>query len=316
MREIFLGEYIKQKRLELGLTQEQLCEGLCEPMTISRLENGRQTPSRNLINALLQRLGLPDDRYFALLSKNEMEIEKLQKEITSCNVQCDQLVGPEKAQIIEQGRERILALERIAEKDDRITQQFILRTKVLLGKAEGSYSLEEQLEMLMEAIRLTVPRFDLEEINRSLYSFNEVKIIVQIANVYSGHGQHKKAIDIFSQLLKYVQKHYPNILQSGGLLPMVSYSYARELDLGRRYEDAIEIAELGWQSCVKSGHYQSLPGLIHIMGECYHLLGDDEKSENLYRQAYYLYQAIDNMRDLAILKTEVQQYLGLNFDTQ
>ena len=59
MKEIFLGEFIKQRRLELGLTQEQLCEGICEPMTISRIENGRQTPSRNRINALLQRLGLP-----------------------------------------------------------------------------------------------------------------------------------------------------------------------------------------------------------------------------------------------------------------
>ena len=47
---------MKQRRLELGLTQEELCEGICEPITISRMENGRQTPSRNRINALLQRL--------------------------------------------------------------------------------------------------------------------------------------------------------------------------------------------------------------------------------------------------------------------
>lgn len=68
MREMFLGEVIKQRRAELQLTQEELCEGICDTVTISRIENGRQTPSRNRINALLQRLGLPDDRYFALLS--------------------------------------------------------------------------------------------------------------------------------------------------------------------------------------------------------------------------------------------------------
>ena len=93
MREVFLGEYMKQRRLELGLTQEQLCEGICEPMTISRMENGRQTPSRNRINALLQRLGLPDDRYFALLSKHEEEIAALQKEIIACSVQRDTAHG-------------------------------------------------------------------------------------------------------------------------------------------------------------------------------------------------------------------------------
>ena len=93
MREVFLGKYMKQRRLELGLTQEQLCEGICEPMTISRMENGRQTPSRNRINALLQRLGLPDDRYFALLSKHEEEIAALQREIVACSVQRDTAHG-------------------------------------------------------------------------------------------------------------------------------------------------------------------------------------------------------------------------------
>ena len=30
MKEVFLGEVIRQRRLELGLTQEELCEGICE----------------------------------------------------------------------------------------------------------------------------------------------------------------------------------------------------------------------------------------------------------------------------------------------
>ena len=42
MKNVFLGEYVKQRRLDLGLTQEQLCDGICEPMTLSRLENGPQ----------------------------------------------------------------------------------------------------------------------------------------------------------------------------------------------------------------------------------------------------------------------------------
>lgn len=121
MKNVFLGEYIKQRRLDLGLTQEQLCDGICEPMTLSRLENGKQTPSRNRINALLQRLGLPDDRYFALLSKNELEMEALQKEIVACNAN----------HRVEEGFETLKKFEQIADHDDQIAQQFILRSKVL-----------------------------------------------------------------------------------------------------------------------------------------------------------------------------------------
>ena len=59
MQEMFLGDVIKRRRLELNLTQEQLCQGICEPITISRLENGKHAPSHQRINALLERLDLP-----------------------------------------------------------------------------------------------------------------------------------------------------------------------------------------------------------------------------------------------------------------
>ena len=62
MKELFIGEVIKRKRKELRLTQEELCEGICEPSTISRIESGKQVPAKNKLDALLQRLDLPGDR--------------------------------------------------------------------------------------------------------------------------------------------------------------------------------------------------------------------------------------------------------------
>ena len=88
MQEMFLGEVIRRRRIELGLTQEALCEGICEPMTISRFERGQQTPSRNRVQALLFRLGLPDDRFFGLLSRHETEVEALQQEIIRPYMRC------------------------------------------------------------------------------------------------------------------------------------------------------------------------------------------------------------------------------------
>ena len=85
MQNYRLGDYIRQRRQELNLTQEQVCAGICEPVTLSRFENGRQTPSRTRINAILQRLGLPDDRYYALVTPEELEIEALKKQIVACN---------------------------------------------------------------------------------------------------------------------------------------------------------------------------------------------------------------------------------------
>ena len=303
MKNVFLGEYIKQRRLDLGLTQEQLCDGICEPMTLSRLENGKQTPSRNRINAILQRLGLPDDRYFALLSKNELEMEALQKEIVACNV----------TEKVSEGFEKLAQFEELTEPDDQIARQFILRSKVLLGRLDGRYTPQEQIDMLMQAIRLTVPRFNLDEIESFLYSKDEIKIINQIGIAYSDNGQNKKAAEIYYQLLRYVRKHFKETITSIGVLPLVLYNYARVLDLCGRYEEGAALAKEGQEACIQYGHYRFLPACLEIEAECRHFMGDDESSRELYYQSYYLCKAIKYKVGLDVVKKEAKEYLNIQF---
>lgn len=301
MQNFFLGDYIKQKRLDLGLTQEQLCDGICEPMTLSRLENGKQTPGRNRINALLQRMGLPDDRYFALLSKNELEMEALQKEIVACNV----------TERVAEGFEKLAQFEALATPDDQIAQQFILSSKVLLGRLDGRYMPREQIDMLMQAIRLTVPRFDLENIESFLYTKDEITIINQIGLAYSDDGQNKKAAEIYYQLLQYVRKHFKETITLIGALPLVLYNYARVLDLCGRYEEGAELAQECRKACIQYGHYQELPRCLEIEAECRHFMGDEEISKELYYQSYYLCKVVEYQVGLEIVKKEAKEYLNL-----
>lgn len=300
MKVILLGEYIKEQRTKLGLTQEQVCAGLCEPVTLSRLENGKQTPGRNRVNAILQRLGLPEDRYFVLLSQNELEIEALKKEAIACST----LKKPT------DGLEVLQKLEQLVDPQDNLEKQFILRSKVLLGDLCGRYSNVEKIALLQEAIRLTVPDFDLTEINKHLYSIDELKIINQLGNAYCRAGDNKKAADIFYQLLKYLRKHFQETVISSGMLPMVLYNYSRVLTLSGRYAEAIETTMEGKDACLKYGHYQYLPGCIAVCAECLHFQGDDKKSLRLYRQAYYLFDAIQDERNKKIMHKEILQYFG------
>ena len=307
MEKYFIGEIIRQKRTELGLKQCQLCEGICEPTTMSRIESGKQMPGLNTLKNLLQRLGLSDERYYALVSKNEMQIADLQTEIVSANVFKDP----------QRGLPKIAELEELADPDDHLLHQFILRSKASLGKREDgqivAYSLDEKLDMLFKAIRLTVPNFDIDAIADGLYSIDEAKVINQIALVYSNHGENQKAIHIYDQLLQYIKKHFQNILQSGGLLPLVAFNYARELDLIGCYTDAIEIAETGWKACTQYGQYRYLAPTIALIAECNHFLGDDSKSKEYYRQSYYIYKAVDDERGARVITAEAKKYFGEDF---
>ena len=311
MREIFLGEVIRQRRVELKLTQEEVCEGICEPITISRLENGKQTPSRNRVKALLQRLGLPDDRFYGLLSAKELEISRLEKEIVSCNVRFERAESEEKKVARAEALAKLQALEQVIDGDDTLSQQLILRSRYLLGTEQGCYDFETGLAMLLEAMRLTKPRFDLRQIEKGLYTEQEVKILNNMALCYSQADKHMEALDILRQLLGYLQTSWKKILPHRAHIPFIAYNYARELGIVKRYAEAIDIAEEAKNICINYGHYQFLPGLLAILAECCFFAGDSTRSAAFYRQAYYLFAAIQNKNDRSIVQAEARERLGL-----
>ena len=278
MQNYKLGEYIRQRRLDLGLTQEQVCAGICESVTLSRVENGKQTPSRNRINAILQRLGLPDDRYYALVTPEELEIEALKKEIVACNA----------LKRVEDGFDKISQLEKIVKPDDQITQQFILRSKVLLGGLDKRYSNDERIQMLVQAIRMTIPDFQLDKIEDFLFTLDEMKLVNQIGNAYSLSGDNEKAADIFYRLLQYIRRHLPETVTSNRMLPLVLYNFARSLDLSQKYEEGAKVARCGKEACIKYGHYQVLHSCLEIEAECDFFLGKKEESVERYREAFYI----------------------------
>lgn len=94
---------------------------------------------------------MPGERYYALLSEQEMKISNLQTEIVSCNV-----LGQR-----EQGLKKLEELERMMEADDHLTRQFVLRCRALLGRWEDGklvpYSFQGKADAAVSAISLTVP---------------------------------------------------------------------------------------------------------------------------------------------------------------
>ena len=176
------------------------------------------------------------------------------------------------------------------------------------------YTPQERIDLLMQAIRLTVPRFVLDEIERFLYSTDEIKIINQIGIAFSDDGQNKKAAEIYYQLLRYMRKHFQETVTSIGMLPLVLYNYARVLDLCGRYEEGAMLAKEGQEACIQYGHYRFLPSCLEIEAECRHFMGDDKSSRELYYQSYYLCKVIKYKVGLDIVKQEAKKYLNIQFE--
>lgn len=305
MKVKYVSEVVRQRRKELNVSQGMVCEGLCTAMTLSRFESGQQTPSWDCAAAILQRLGLPDDQICAHLTWEETQLMLLRKEVFACCGRFEKALGEEREQARIQTLEKLRDLERCIKKDDRINQQFFQMIQIALGQ----FSLQNRLELLMETIRLTSPRFDLNELSKCLYCANEVMIIGQIAITYSRWGQHKKAIDIYGQLLNLLLKRAPN----HEYLPLIAYNYARNLVFEDRFEEALEISELGRQICIRQEHYNLLPKFLHVEAGCRYLTGGASRSEEFYRSAYHIYGALANTKDQKVLKIAAEMHLNLVF---
>ncbi|MFG6358542.1 MAG: helix-turn-helix domain-containing protein [Acetatifactor sp.] len=312
MREIFLGDVIRQRRLDLGLTQEQLGEGICEQATICRFEKGTQTPTHNRIKALLQRLGLPGNRYFAFLSKNEEMIEILRNDIRKLEILFHLSNDTDRPELRARIWDKLSKLENAMDSDDPITRQYILYNRVSVGCPIKPYTPAEQITLLITAIQLTVPRFELDAIHGFHFSEDELNIIGLLADSYLNMGQIGTAISIYHQLFQYMKK---NGLQSHSCMSLfcrISCHYAKTLSAKRRYGEAIEIAEVGWQACIEHEHYLFLPALLTTLASCHYLKGDKDQSTAFYYQAYYLLRSIKDDHFLPILKKEIKERLNLD----
>lgn len=310
MKERFIGEVIKKRRTELGLSQEQICEGICEPMTISRLENGKQTPSRNVVRALCQRLGLPDDRFFAVLTDKEIKIDKLYKDICACNVEFERSIIENRKEIRERGMKKIAELESIIQKKDYLMNQFILRSKMILDRDEKPYSLEESLEILKQVIKISQPRFDENSIATGIYSIEEMKLINQLAMTYSEMGNSKSALNIWYGLNENIENRYDSITKSKRMHSLILFGLARELLITGKYQKASEYAKKGIEISISRGIYQQLPGYKIILAECAYKNQMIKECRSQLIECYYLCKAINDPCDLQVVISNYKEYFG------
>jgi tetratricopeptide (TPR) repeat protein len=147
-----------------------------------------------------------------------------------------------------------------------------------------------------------------------LYSIDEIKILNHIAIIYTRIGEHKKATDIYSRLLKYTKKHYNNPQKSEGLFLLISYNYAHELCNLKRYEEAIQVGEAGVHMATQYGHCMVLPATLSVLAESYYFLGHKEKSRILYTQSYAIATVLGNDCDCKDIKEDAKKYLNIEFD--
>ena len=305
MKAYNIGDCIRQLREEQNVNQEDLCHGLCNKSTLSRIERGCHVPSIGTVALLLQRLGVNEGSLSFLLGTTEMEISNLHKEIEALNAQ----------KKYDEALQKIGQMEQLTDPKDRVMQQFLLRSKALAGYLQGGQRVDydnlTKREMLLRAIELTHPHFSLDNIGKCLLGIDEIKTINQIAITYSDAGDRRYAIHIYRQLFEYPRSRFYNTEAEVSVVTMLAYNYSTLLGRERRYEECIEYAQMGYEACIKYNKARMLGGLLLNWGYALQKLGQEEESKSKIKDSYHAYRLMQRFPEAENVKKYAKETFGL-----
>lgn len=166
---------IRQMRKRRGLTQEQLAEGICSKDTLSRIESGTRPPSRHVFNSLMQRLGENPDRYYkTLVTADDLRVMETRDTIT-------QLVKDDK---FEEAGKILAEAEKDPAFEDEENRQFLIRTRATIAQ-DVDKDYPRAYALALEAISLTRPRFNENDIASYVLTYDEIATINTLALLYA-----------------------------------------------------------------------------------------------------------------------------------
>lgn len=268
-----LGEVIRSLRKQSGLSQEQLAEGICSPVSISRIENGSQMPSSTVLEELLCRLGTSTYQLCDIYYKNGQQL--------SFEAEAEYVTNLISAGNYEQAQKQLLLLEpQIG--DSANNRQYFLLLKASLGLYQQQ-SPQEILHTLEQALSLTKPDFHYSDFRAQLLSIPEANILNIIVVTLFKLNRTLDAIRLGEELMVTLKKHKSHLKEYHIMKINLSFNLAQCMEKEARYKEAMAYAELAEALSISSAEQMLLPEIEFIKAKIYHLLNQDADCINILK---------------------------------
>lgn len=192
----------------------------------------------------------------------------------------------------------------------KIDKQFVLLHEILINEAK--YTNEERLEQLETAIQLTCPKYKNGFIPQVL-SYDEIILLNNIAICHHVEGDSAQAIRILTSLKDYFDHHMISAEEALRTQPMVLYNLSKYLGLNGRYDECIEICDMGIRIARATGRCPLLGETL--FNRAWALIqrnraGDIDVAQKTLKDAIYFSCAIDNQQNIEIMQDFYRKTFG------
>lgn len=228
-----MGTILKKCREMKGITQEELCYGICTASGLSKMEHGLREPSYVKFASLMERMGEWPEAYDIFIGDKVYRVNELQSRIrTSLYHQELQKAGD----LLDELEQELKNFP-----NETIYHQFLGMGRTIC-KSKGVFN-NQCVEELKGLLKWTVPCFENKSIKECFLSHQELMLVNNIAIGYGDLGQNEKALTLLRELKEYLENNYMGNRDKATMYSTVLLNLVKYLGLEEYYEEALDVAE-------------------------------------------------------------------------
>ncbi len=266
-----LGDLIKKRRRELGMTQSELAQNICTQALISRIEHNDIIPKNEILDKIEQRLQLKDDELSIVVSfkSNQHKIDELITEIR------EYLAKREYKTI-----ELLLAYnETLVENSKDINDLSFFKWM----EAALVYQLEEDWRKALD-ILIDLPIHDLE---------NElsIEILNAIGLIYYEEKDYDSALTYFVKGMKKLNSSVDYKVQT-----KLQFNYVLTLEEFKQYREALSVVLSAIDLLLENDSLYLLGDFYYTKGYIFEQLNNSQEALENFKLAQAIFKIQNNNR--------------------
>ena len=296
-----LNKVIRMTRMAAGLSQEELCDGICSVQTLSRIENGRHSVKRETYRRLMERMGRYGEKSYPKLSVDDLRMLDLQQQTRQELVRRN----------YDQAQYKLDRLKlHLAEHP--LNLQYVQRVETVLAYRMGRIAKEEYLQGLQKAIAITVPDYESLLETEFPFTHEETMALMNLADAWGQNGDLDREVKIIQMLLRSLDTGYVEDDEAINTRLVLFNNLAVAYGENGQHSKAIELAEQGIRISRKYQKVQLLPNyylqIAWDMAEQIRLGEREETDREQCRRYLRMGHAAAALSDRINMKRSIEDY--------
>lgn len=278
------GKTIKEARLKADMTQEQLSEGICTVLSLSRIENGSSGVSPVTFQALMAHADAPCEIYPIFASRTDFDcfysLKRARYFLNSWQLQ--------------ECYDELAAIESKSFADNKLYYQEWLYLYGSLLIRSGCHEHSDIYAIFLEAIHTTRPEIDFADFRQLFLSTTEIELLIAIAQEFLYLNNSDSCYIICSQIASYLASAELDYLKKDFLEAEYAIAYSKYLLYIKDYEKVLSVADVYRHKMVQDSEDAPLLELTFLTALGYYYTGEKDTAYSYFKNTFYSAHAIES----------------------